>query len=490
MLNILVADDEAPIREWLVFSLEKFPEKYRVTGAARSGAHALELMQAERPDLVITDIKMPGLTGLELMKTARELYPDVRFVILTNFADFTYAREAVTGGAFDYLLKADIQGKDLYRVLDRFEQARHAGDTPAPEKPEERYADLDSLFALRGDTQKTAAFWAALGQRDGDETRVMLLDARAADVPLRQLAALAGAAGAQPGTCAAGSTGVCMAVRMDTDTAKLLALQILRTFGVSVGVGLAVWNSGESFASLDTARLALEHTFLVSQPGAWLYDELEAAGGGNSEELHEVFQQVMGAVQHAEYWQASQKLPALRTALAHLHVRHALRGRAACIKLMQAVETRYLEGVGRGGEAPRGELPGTVRECLDTVHAWLDHLALSSVSDQSEPVMRAMEVIRGRYMENLSLSGVARGVYLSPEYFSRLFKEVTGENFSSYLMTYRLNKARELLRTTDRKVSQVAADVGYANHSYFSKIYKQYLGRTPDQERREGAPAG
>lgn len=88
-----------------------------------------------------------------------------------------------------------------------------------------------------------------------------------------------------------------------------------------------------------------------------------------------------------------------------------------------------------------------------------------------------------KYNENISLQQTAQYVFLSPEYFSRLFKEKIGQNFSLYLMHYRLQKARELLQTGRYSVAAAAKETGYQNTSYFSKIYKEHLGVTPESEK-------
>ena len=102
----------------------------------------------------------------------------------------------------------------------------------------------------------------------------------------------------------------------------------------------------------------------------------------------------------------------------------------------------------------------------------------------SQSIREAAAYIRENYMnQNLSLKEVAAAVYRSPEYLSRLFKIETGQNFSTYLMRYRLKKAKELLANTDMKIYEIAFAVGYTTPSYFSKVYKDYMGVTPETDR-------
>lgn len=102
-------------------------------------------------------------------------------------------------------------------------------------------------------------------------------------------------------------------------------------------------------------------------------------------------------------------------------------------------------------------------------------------------IEKALIYIHEHFDKVISLADVAGQVYRSPEYFSRLFKEVTGENFSIYLINYRLNQARILLLNTDYKITDIAYRVGYQNPSYFSRLYKKYRGMTPEDERRKNS---
>ena len=116
MLNVYIADDEV----WVVLGLKKLLEKIDVdswvVGTANNGLTAKEEIGMFKPDVVFTDIRMPGLSGLNLLKAIPEVSPDTRVVIITGFAEFSYAKEAVQFHAYDYLLKP-IKEEDLSRVM-------------------------------------------------------------------------------------------------------------------------------------------------------------------------------------------------------------------------------------------------------------------------------------------------------------------------------------------------------------------------------------
>ena len=116
MLNVYIADDEV----WITLGLKKLLERIDVdsfvVGTANNGLMAKEEIAMFRPDVIFTDIRMPGLSGLELLQAIPEVSPDSKVVIITGFAEFSYAKEAVQHHAFDYLLKP-IKEEDLQRVM-------------------------------------------------------------------------------------------------------------------------------------------------------------------------------------------------------------------------------------------------------------------------------------------------------------------------------------------------------------------------------------
>ncbi len=133
MINVYIADDEV----WIILGLKKLLEKLNmdvyVVGTANNGLTAKEEIGMFKPDVVFTDIRMPGLTGLELLQAIPEVSPESRVVLISGYAEFAYAKEAVKHHAFDYLLKP-IKEEELKRVMESLLEKK--GEIPEKEEEE------------------------------------------------------------------------------------------------------------------------------------------------------------------------------------------------------------------------------------------------------------------------------------------------------------------------------------------------------------------
>ena len=122
-LSVVVVDDETPICDWLMYCIKNASDNY-VVASASNGEEALSLIMERKPDLVFTDICMPGMDGLELMRRVLKNLPFTVFAILTNYAEFSYAKEAVSLGAREYFLKAELRATDVRALLEKVYEAK------------------------------------------------------------------------------------------------------------------------------------------------------------------------------------------------------------------------------------------------------------------------------------------------------------------------------------------------------------------------------
>ena len=145
-MRILVAEDEQRAREGLCDLIASLGDKYEIVGSAANGRAALEMIQDMQPDVVFTDIKMPYMSGLELVRAAREQRLETRFVLTSAYAEFEYAKEAMRLGCDDYILKPPMR-EELRRTLDNIEHLLKYGSRSEQDKGglEQQYPQAHKL---------------------------------------------------------------------------------------------------------------------------------------------------------------------------------------------------------------------------------------------------------------------------------------------------------------------------------------------------------
>ena len=171
-LKVAVVDDEAPIRQWLTYCIGTIAPEDKISTAA-NGAEALEMMEQVQPDIVFTDICMPVMDGLELMRQAKEKLPFTKFVILTNYAEFSYAKEALSLGAWEYILKSEMRAADIKNLLDKTRtQAEKIRRTKVDGVFPSGHLDLYEIYNTADAADSSKRILQRLGAREGVNYRV------------------------------------------------------------------------------------------------------------------------------------------------------------------------------------------------------------------------------------------------------------------------------------------------------------------------------
>ena len=117
MLDILVVEDEKPIRDWIVYTISNISKDFNVLSSATNGKEAYDLALKLKPQVIISDIKMPIMNGIELTREVKKVIPNIHVILLTNYAEFSYAQNAIRCGVCEYFIKSEIRPMDLNEVL-------------------------------------------------------------------------------------------------------------------------------------------------------------------------------------------------------------------------------------------------------------------------------------------------------------------------------------------------------------------------------------
>lgn len=523
MLHVIIADDEERICRLINMLGHWEKHGMEVAGTAQNGPQALSMVEKGGIDLLITDIRMPGLSGLELITKARAVSPKIRFIIISGYADFSYAQDAIKLGVSEYLLKPvseealnDTLGKISRQI--RAESEKESAYQSALQENEEILSRTRSgiLYDLKhavGRDYSVSSLWTENRFDAGKGSmRVFCIraDAKAGESTDTQdiLQASWENAGRilhaeldretydlvlwPDGFCLYGLLQIREGCEKKTEAALRRSLNtlegrndVLGGFHFSMGAGPCVLSPS---GLPDTFRCAEKAVCerLVSGRGrvCFLEDETpklerrsilsafqremeQAFLRKDQEELKRAlfnFRKAFRADTEARGWELERLVHSaldMAEEIARVPVPEDMKEKA---------ETS-LDGCGSMGE-------------LFTVfdEAW-QKLFAAIVQDEKDmnerPVRIAKHYIADHYTEPLTLEEVSQVVGLAPNYFSGIFKKVTGDGFAHYLISIRMDAAKHYLQETNLSIAEIADKVGYNDVKYFTKTFIKQTGVKP-----------
>ena len=471
-MKIMVVDDEAPIRKWFSKTIEELSEEYEVLGICRNGTEALEKMETEQPDVIFADIQMPGMDGIELMRQVKARFSEVEVVILTNYAEFSYAKQAVTYGAIQYLLKSEVRKEDIDILLLKILQKKKKTSLKIlGEEDAEKWKEWN-----RERNVSKYACAAVLIMRTPD--RILFekhLSFFQADTLQREMFMY-------KDMLALYCWGEEGKFGMSAELRELAEKFDIKMGNLDCTFGIAEQNAGEdSWNCLLHAEQALECSF-VRESKILEYEKLYRQRRTDNGQIRKKYKELTELLFLGKYEMLKEKVTEFFGQGVYIAPTDIKEYKKSCQRLILALEEKYMHICTGEHEVliPNVE---TVKNCEEYAGELLEKIIQGSAPTNVKAVRKAVQYMQSHYQEQISLADMAKLSCLSAEYFCRLFKEETDQNFSSYLMLLRLKKARELLVGTELKIHKIAAMTGYETAGYFSKIYKKYYGVTPEQER-------
>ncbi|MGC6584958.1 response regulator transcription factor [Paenibacillus sp. Dod16] len=497
MLNIAVVDDEERIRLGLGKLIQDAGEQYRVVGTFASGQELLDQWHELQPDLVITDIKMPQMNGLQLMANIKQMACHTKFAVLSGYNDFEYARTAMRQGALEYLLKP-VNMKELLRMLENVDELVKG-------EQNERKLESDDLasFLLGADQRKMPGhlFEEVCDRLDQQALfhgyYAVILLRTFPEIVEERLLEWTSAWGAERKIidCEGERQAILVSIAESShaNIVREWAAMLLQQLpaGTSAKAGI----SGVFSGSRWLPQAYREAASVLEQ--AWYSDERRCCGGEGrppvqKEERYRLVRSLdkllLPALRAGEY----ARLPAaLRTWLdetASLQPGWA-ELREVCFALESHVaEEMKLRGI-PAGDVDWSLEPGNSenwRSFAGQLKIAVEQAA--GLLDQGKSEHRAVETIKvyiqQHYTEEIELQHLADLVYLTPSYLSKLFKTETGETITDYCIAVRIEHAKRLLKEDHGlKTYMVGERVGYPDPAYFNKVFKKMTGKTPKEYR-------
>ncbi len=524
MLKIMIVDDEYLVVESFKHIVSKYLKHVEIIATASSGREAIELAQRLRPDLIFMDIRMPGINGIEAIRAIRENNNHTQFVIISAYEQFNFAREGINLGVLEYLTKPF--GKDqiielVQKVTKQLDEKRQAVNREVLLKERlnkvlpfienqliysylyhgVKLEELEFYEELLGVPLEQGYIITAVStQMVGEDKerslalsleRQKLFNEFAYDVKSR----LSGLAGPPfldrvvifvPVSRGKSHYEIRNeSLEVVNEAAMALSQRISMPFQVGIG---RIYDIKQMYTSYKEAMAAC--SLMPSEVVIHIEDLSEAEDGriaynvnykeritglylkGDSVGLEALLNDCIG------------ELLEQTDSLQHI--------KAKLMDLIMSVKK----------SDPRKDF-GTDREDDVFLHRFIDANQVSELkkvlydyfvdemkenankkeSNHHGIISKAMQYIDENYANNISLNDVAEAINMSYFYFSRLFKESTGQSFSDYLTAYRIEKSIELMKDERLSIKQISYDIGYNDPNYFSKIFKKLKGITPTEYR-------
>lgn len=536
MYRILLVDDEILVRDAIKENIDWKGMDCELVGDCENGKEAAEFVKEHPVDIVLTDILMPYMDGMELSNFLHDNYPEIVIVIFSGFGEFEYAKKAIQYGVSEYLLKP-VTAMELTGVIEKMkkkveQQRLEKSKMDALAQNSEEYRknkqiirskNIEALVNCTTDVNASIERLAEMGiDISAASYRVAIFDIDLysgmyqLDTEKRQESALmafvlfnisdeivtreeAGIA-YQEGN---NRVGILFQEKWShnfTSRTKEICHEIqektkeVMGFDVSMGIGKWVKKPEELIQSHDMAAQTLQYRYLL---GGNLLIDMEEQHPVQEIAIEDDLAELKEAMKTGQKEQVYQILIKIEDS-----IRQALMEKSrACMYLQQVIRTmdNACEDVSADMDRIREDRDELLRQITDqkffedackVVQKHTDRifeiLSELNTSSSKRQARLAIDYIQKNYMDpDLSLNSICSYLNISTSYFSTIFKDETGETFTEVLIRTRMEKAKELLENTTLKNYEIAEKVGFSDPHYFGISFKKMTGCTPTEYARE-----
>lgn len=505
--SILIVDDELLIRQGLINYLDWESEGFSIVGGASNGKEALEMIEKVKPHIIITDVVMPVMDGIELVKKVKEKYSDIEIIVLSSFEDYEYVRSTFQSGVADYILKPKLNGKELLRTLKQV-KTNISGS-------QKFGLPSDSDYSIEQIIERMI-----MGQEiDGYENEIDL------EIPYK----------------------------------NFVLLQIKSEYGATTYLQKVMGELEESFPNAKLVILELEESDPIillnyytknSKQIEQMLKELPSIRSEMNEinpkfnvllsetfnsiyEINKIYHEDLLKLENYLFYlpnylmMTQNNLPKLAKTEKKFDLNHFTKiFKTKQFNTAFNYVAEYIHYLSTQYHHDRYEFKSFIGNVIFNIIVLLDNLHFntetledkkysyfSSVNKattakktieiyqhfiyevneiiftynrehQQSEIQRMLLYIEENYAEPLSLTKVADHFHFNSSYLSSYFSTHHNEGFNEYLNRVRIKKAMELLKNNSLSISDISWMVGYSSHSYFCKVFKKITGMSPSEFRR------
>ncbi len=517
-MKVMIVEDDVMYRYALRTIINWENYGYTIASEAINGVHALELMKNVLPDIIITDISMPQMNGIDLIKKVKSDFPLIKFIVLSNYEDFTFVKEAMKYGAEEYFLKAELNAEDLFNLLEKTK------GKIIEEKENEKHNSqlIDSIkdnFFIKLFRGELADFTEILRNLNLLKIKISpsnmiiayidlapiinkknQLDNFKYDISqLRKLIEklLEKFSGIVIGLdnndlvvlfSFAEEKSECKMHNTVSTAAELLQGELNNLLKVKISIGISnlcnrIENIKEAYSQ---SKLCIDETFYRDKGNIIRYSQINF-NLNEQYQKYDILKIVAGSLkQENDNW-IEKEFNDYFEILSKMHLR-VNKVKPLLLEMLTGLfiicKDNNIDPLNLSADLKPVEL----MDCFTTLMEF-KQFSINMVSDlyadlrsskviNNKEINKAISYIKENYAKEISLSSMAKELNFSPNYLSSLFKQETSYRFIEFVNRVRVEEAKKYLRNTNMKVYEVAQKVGFSNMPYFCTVFKEITGLT------------
>lgn len=527
MLKVVLIDDEETIIEGLKVLIDWNALGFEIAGEAYDGEEGLELVKKVMPDIIITDIRMPVLSGLDMIGLVKEFLPLTKIMILSGYSDFDYARQAIEKGASSYLLKPVSREELVEKITRAKEEICQAKDKVQKERKnavnlynmqgaaKEKYLKdmVEGRISLQNEMERIWNMFefgyspenlcAVLFELDGYEAKgfeeqgdekllKFAVDNIVEELVLKIDAGVFFSYGEERSVlivCTKNHTAMKEKVMDIVREIKETVFDFLK-ITLSVGIGSVCANVNGLFQSFREASYALEKKFLYGKNITLHIQDVMDKNGDIAFKPIPLQRELVQQVEACDREGAAKLLDKLFHYMIRESKNSPVQVYAECVNILALLRQSAASGAVNLTELFKENYfsidyfksfktyPELQNWMKSLIFSLVDGMVQHSVSHSEQLIEKIKKYIENNYVD-ATRESVACKFFINPSYLSQIFKQSTGCSFTDYLTWVRMEKAKKILLGTDLKIQDIAEKLGYSSSQYFTKVFEKYAGTTP-----------